>query len=260
MTAYKHPYTDADRAGNPTHASQPEPGSTAVLDGHGWRWWYRTIDDDDLADMPTPVDFTQWARLEAIAAGLEPHPSAPAVVSIADPVDGGTCVRIPVRGLDPRDAAPRLKVVRRLVTAIALFWIAAAIVAILALVFLYDARPTAAAHPAIRTGVATYCAPTPTKCQGWGGGALVGAVRSFSSGDTPYRVEVCTVDGGRCVTVRVVSYCACGTRHGKPTLIDLSPAAFRRLAPLSRGVIDVTVRPVGGGAPIGTIPPTDTQP
>lgn len=102
-------------------------------------------------------------------------------------------------------------------------------------------------------GVATYCAPTPTRCQSWGGDALVGAVPSFRFGDKPYPATVCR--GGRCVEVTVVSFCACGQRGGKDTVIDLSPAAFRRLAPLSRGVIDVTL--TYGGVPL---PATDTAP
>jgi hypothetical protein len=102
-------------------------------------------------------------------------------------------------------------------------------------------------------GKATWCAPTPTHCQSWGGGALVGAVPSFSYGDEPYLAEVCS--GGACVTVTVVSYCACGDRGGEPTVIDLSPAAFSRLAPLSAGVIDVTMESGGPAA----LPPTDTD-
>jgi hypothetical protein len=52
-------------------------------------------------------------------------------------------------------------------------------------------------------------------------------------------VRVCS--GGRCVTVELIDWCACGPRHGVPTLLDLSDDAFRRLAPLDAGVIDVRV-------------------
>jgi hypothetical protein len=52
-------------------------------------------------------------------------------------------------------------------------------------------------------------------------------------------VAVCT--GGRCVRVTLADWCACGPRHGSPTLLDLSDDAFRRLAPLSRGVLRVVV-------------------
>lgn len=108
----------------------------------------------------------------------------------------------------------------------------------------------------IARGVATYCAPTPTKCQGWGGGAMLGAVQSFTDGDKPYSATVCLNGTRPCVTVTVVSYCACGDRPGGPTVIDLSPAAFRGLAPLSRGVIPVTLET---GGPI-VLPATDTAP
>jgi hypothetical protein len=100
------------------------------------------------------------------------------------------------------------------------------------------------------TGTATWCAPTPRYCQSWGGSAMKGAVQSFRYGDTPYRVKVCRVGTSRCTTVTVVSFCACGN-----TLIDLSPAAFRQLAPLSRGRIRVTM--TKGGRIV--LPPTSTE-
>lgn len=55
---------------------------------------------------------------------------------------------------------------------------------------------------------------------------------------------------GHTVVVRLTDWCACGKRHGKPTLLDLSDDAFRRLAPLSVGVIGVEVEPF-------TLPETD---
>jgi len=72
---------------------------------------------------------------------------------------------------------------------------------------------------------------------------MLGAVPSFRYGDDPYTVQVTAFEDGKAnaVFVTVVSYCACGSRHGIPTVIDLSPAAFRSLAPLSQGVIRVTV-------------------
>ena len=101
-------------------------------------------------------------------------------------------------------------------------------------------------------GTATWCAPTPTHCQSWGGKAKLGAVQSFTWGDKPYSVRVCRV-GGACTTVRVVSFCACGN-----TLIDLSPFSFRKLAPLSRGRIHVTVERISTpGLPV--LPPTSTE-
>lgn len=83
------------------------------------------------------------------------------------------------------------------------------------------------------------------------GDGFYGSVPSWSFGDAPYKATVC--HEGACVVVTVRGYCACGDRAGKATLIDLSPEAFERLAPLSAGVIDVTLE-VGGLA----LPPTDT--
>jgi len=121
-------------------------------------------------------------------------------------------------------------------------------------------RPASTERPTARVsrGWATWCAPTPTKCQGWGGDAKVGAVRSFRFGDDPYVVQVCAFEDGRtaCTHVRVVSHCACGDRHGIPTVIDLSPAAFRELAPQRLGVIRVEV-----SGPIRiALPATDVAP
>jgi len=64
-------------------------------------------------------------------------------------------------------------------------------------------------------------------------------VGSWRWGDRPYRVNVCRVSTGRCVTVWVRDFCrACKNQHG---VIDLSPAAFKKLAPLYRGRINVVV-------------------
>jgi hypothetical protein len=103
-------------------------------------------------------------------------------------------------------------------------------------------RPTTTPAPAARhsiSGTASYCAPTPTRCQGWGGTARLGAVPTFHFGDRRYLARACErlADAGtRCVTVLVVSYCAC-----RDKVIDLSPDAFRQLAPLSRGIVPVRV-------------------
>lgn len=104
---------------------------------------------------------------------------------------------------------------------------------------------------AMSGGLATWCAPTPKYCHGWGGKAHLGAVPSFRYGDPPYRVVV--HHGDRSTVVLVVSFCACpGAR-----IIDLSPAAFSELAPMSLGVIPVTLEELGSGP---TPPPTDTEP
>jgi rare lipoprotein A (peptidoglycan hydrolase) len=54
-------------------------------------------------------------------------------------------------------------------------------------------------------------------------------------------VLVCAVSGTRCVEVVLNDWCACGSRRGYATVLDLSDEAFRYLAPLSRGVIRVAV-------------------
>ena len=64
--------------------------------------------------------------------------------------------------------------------------------------------------------------------------------RSLGHGWRGQRVAVCL--SGRCVRVTLADWCACGPRHGQPTLLDLSDDAYRRLAPLSSGVLRVTVR------------------
>lgn len=105
----------------------------------------------------------------------------------------------------------------------------------------------------LEAGYATWCAPTPTHCQGWGGEAHVGAVPGYHG--PRYAAKVCREDDpARCVTVTVLSWCACGQRHGRDTVIDLSPAAFRELAPTSRGIVLVTVESVDIG-----LPATDTE-
>ena len=58
---------------------------------------------------------------------------------------------------------------------------------------------------------------------------------------------------GRSVTVKLTDWCACGSRHGHDTLIDLDDADFARLAPLSAGVVEVSVE--WGTIPL---PATDT--
>ena len=95
------------------------------------------------------------------------------------------------------------------------------------------------------------CTPYLPKAQGGRGGELVwyAAVASFSYYAKPYRVRVCRKDQPtRCVTVVVRDECAglCRRDLKKPwtsqsRAIDLSPAAFSQLAPLGRGVLQVTI-------------------
>ena len=61
-------------------------------------------------------------------------------------------------------------------------------------------------------------------------------------------VQVCA--GARCIRVTLSDWCQCyGSR-----VIDLSDDAFRRLAPLSQGLVRVTV----SRETLATLPPTDT--
>lgn len=68
---------------------------------------------------------------------------------------------------------------------------------------------------------------------------------------------------GRSLRVRLSDWCACGQRHGRPTLIDLDDSGFALLAPRSEGVIEVSIelhdaRQIAQPGP--TLPPTDTAP
>lgn len=86
------------------------------------------------------------------------------------------------------------------------------------------------------------------------GPGFYGAVHSWRFGDTPYWVKVCRLDvRTRCVNVKVRDHM--GNAH---RAIDLSPAAFAKLAPLSRGVVGVSVTRLGVSR-IG-LPATDTAP
>lgn len=68
------------------------------------------------------------------------------------------------------------------------------------------------------------------------------------------RVEVCTKQA--CVTVKLTDWCQCYKDTDHERLIDLSPAAFRRLAALSRGVVRVAVSPVDPAPVRSTMRPT----
>lgn len=95
------------------------------------------------------------------------------------------------------------------------------------------------------------CTPYLTKAQGGRGGERIwyAAVASFSYYAKPYTLRVCRKDQPtRCVTVVVRDECAglCRRDLRKPwtsqsRAIDLSPAAFYQLAPLGRGVLQVTI-------------------
>ncbi len=103
-------------------------------------------------------------------------------------------------------------------------------------------------------------------------GAAGPALRAALGGDPAFRGQRVTVCRDRCVTVTLTDWCACGSRAGEPTLVDLSDDAFLRLAPLSSGVIEVAIRipgvitadPTVKPKPIvvkpqPTLPPTDSE-
>lgn len=105
------------------------------------------------------------------------------------------------------------------------------------------------------TGTATwYCGRgqrgTSYCTAGYGPQDLVAAI---DRKDTPWEKgdRLLVTSGSRSVVVRIVDVCACKGRR----LIDLSSGAFRRLAPLGRGVIPVTLTEVGSVR----LPATDAQ-
>lgn len=86
---------------------------------------------------------------------------------------------------------------------------------------------------------------------------MQGAVPWWRPGQDPQWASVCRFTGGRsrCVTVLLTGWCGCLQGQSGERLIDLSPAAFRQLAPLSVGLIRVTLEvPVQGPR----LPQTDT--
>ncbi len=89
------------------------------------------------------------------------------------------------------------------------------------------------------------------------GPGLYAAVPTYFWGDPRYQLTVCD-DEGDCVTVTVRDHCNCYVGTSDERMIDLSPAAFAALEPISRGVMYVTI--TGPGTrPNLTPPPTDTS-
>lgn len=85
-------------------------------------------------------------------------------------------------------------------------------------------------------GVASwYCEPGRSRCtRGWPADCLCAAAGpALRVGEWRGRLVTVTA-GDRSVTVRLVDWCACPQR-----LVDLYAAAFRQLAPLSRGLVRV---------------------
>jgi hypothetical protein len=82
-----------------------------------------------------------------------------------------------------------------------------------------------------------YCLPGTSACQfQHSGGMYAAAGGEIRIGNWRGRtVSVC--GNGRCISVKLIDWCACGG----PRIIDLYSDAFKRLAPLNSGVINVTV-------------------
>ena len=100
----------------------------------------------------------------------------------------------------------------------------------------------------LTTGTATWYCGSGSRCtRGYGPSDMVAAIDT----DTGYRKgdRVTVRHAGKAVTVRIVDVCGCAGAR----VIDLTSGAFRRLAPLSRGVIPVTL-----SAGIA-LPPTDIE-
>jgi rare lipoprotein A (peptidoglycan hydrolase) len=92
----------------------------------------------------------------------------------------------------------------------------------------------------ITRGKATwYCRHGISAChRDYGGGMYAAAGPSLRHGNwRGSKVEVCTAS--RCVVVTLIDTCACGGGR----IIDLYSDAFRKLAPLSKGVLEVTASP-----------------
>lgn len=98
------------------------------------------------------------------------------------------------------------------------------------------ATPKSISEPVTRSGVATWYDWRPGQAA-----AGPGLRRMLGPNWRGQGVRVCA--GSRCVRVILTDWCACATRSGRPTLIDLDRRSFARLASPSRGVIEVTVTP-----------------
>lgn len=93
--------------------------------------------------------------------------------------------------------------------------------------------PTGEIGSALLGGYATWYAA----CHGCG---AAGPVLRDALG-AGWRGSLVTVCARACVPVRLTDYCACGERHGRATLVDLDSGSFARLAPLSLGVVAVSI-------------------
>lgn len=98
-----------------------------------------------------------------------------------------------------------------------------------------DPTPSPTPVPPKRTveGSASWYADGPGLYAAAGPALRIGAWRGRT-------VSVCTKTA--CVRVILSDWCACYPATSRERIIDLSPAAFAVLAPLSRGIVAVTVR------------------
>ena len=97
--------------------------------------------------------------------------------------------------------------------------------------------PARTAKPVRRVGAGTSGSATWYCCtRGHSSGEYVAAAGpALRVGN--WRGRYVTVCASRCLRVRLIDWCLCSSAR----VIDLHPAAFRALAPLSRGVTRVTV-------------------
>jgi rare lipoprotein A (peptidoglycan hydrolase) len=103
---------------------------------------------------------------------------------------------------------------------------------------------------AIRGEASWYCGHGSPCTVGYGPSDLVAAIDPTTGIDKGERVRV--TSGSRSVVVTIVDVCACPGER----IVDLTSGAFARLAPLSRGVIPVSVTRLGPAIPL---PETSTE-
>lgn len=111
-----------------------------------------------------------------------------------------------------------------------------------------EASPTGEVGTALVGGYATWYDAACHPCAAAGP-----ALREFVGPD--WRGSVVEVCGpaGACVSVALLDWCACGERHGQPTLLDLDRRSFARLAAPTAGLVAISIEI--GNAPL---PRTDT--
>jgi rare lipoprotein A (peptidoglycan hydrolase) len=100
-------------------------------------------------------------------------------------------------------------------------------------------RGVTSARPAgsgVRGQASWYCSSTSACHKDYPGGLYAAAGPALRVGD--WRGRTVTVCGnGNCVNVKLIDWCGCSSSR----VIDLYSDAFKRLAPLSAGVLRVTV-------------------